>query len=478
MTFDLREATRDWNPKDRERLAREVDARTEREIRHWFCTRGRKCDGQPHEDYPYKHARGDQWPPPGQDWLLWLILSGRGSGKTRTGSEWLRKIGVSGQVERMAMVGRRGPDVRQTMVEGESGLIYVCERAGVGYDWQPSKKEFTFTSTGSKIYGFSAEEPDTLRGPQFSCAWLDEPAHFDRLEEVWDNLLFGLRLPGLPGGVKILATSTPVPLKWLDERIEEETSRLIRVSSHANRDNLDPMYFATVIAPYEGTRKGRQEIYGEILRDTPGALWKDDMFQIARVDHRDLDRIVVGIDPAGSQNKRSDETGIVVAGKIGDNYYVLEDATDKYSPNGWANRAIDLYQQYDADAIVAEKNFGGDMVESTIRHALEARDEIARILITHAARSKQVRAEPVVGLYERKQVFHLAGLSNLETEQTRWIPGKGASPNRIDALVWAVTELAKLGSTIGTIASLSRRRIIRRDEAMPGTSQMKRPGAL
>lgn len=443
-----------WSPEMRARVAKEVDDLVTGKKRQWYCNRGRACDGKEHEGYPYRHARGDQWPPPGIDWLLWLALSGRGAGKTRTGSEWVKSI--SKYVPRVAAIGRRGPDVRQTMIEGDSGLIKACENAGLDYEWMPSKKEFTF-GNGCVVMGFSAEEPDTLRGPQFGAAWLDEPCHYDLIDDVWDNLSFGLRTKGLPGGVKVYASSTPLPSEWLDARIADASTRLMRVSTYANIDNLDEAYRKLVIAPYEGTRKGRQELYGEILRDVPGALWDIDMMRPLDFDTRDMERIIVAIDPAGTANRKSDKTGIVVAGKIGDEYYVIEDRTDKYSPSGWANAAIDAYLKYQADAIIAEKNFGADMVRTTIQHELDRRDELVRVLTRQASRGKEVRAEPVVNLYEQKRVYHARGLEDLEKEMCSWVPGKGASPNRVDALVWSITELAKLGSSVGAWAGFNRR---------------------
>lgn len=412
----------------------------------WYCPRGRACDGRPHEGYDYKHARGDQYPPAGTDWLVWAMLSGRGSGKTRTGAEWLRKI--SGRVERMAMVGRRGVDVRATLVEGDSGLIKACENAGIGYDWQPSKREFTFPN-GSKVFGYSGEEPDSLRGPQHGAMWVDEPAHMPLIQDVWDNALLGLRLAGLPGGAKILVTTTPLPTPWVKTLVKDPGTRVVRTSTYANLDNLDPAFRARVLGKFEGTRLGRQELYGEILEDVLGALWHDYMFQSSTMDADDLERIVIGIDPAGSVSSRSDETGIVVAGKVGNEYVVLDDFTDKYSPNAWAERAIAAFQFYQADAIVAEKNYGGDMVRTTIENAAKHRGESVRVVVATAVRGKKLRAEPVVSLYEQKRVAHVRGLQSLETEMVQWVPGVGDSPNRIDALVWAITELDRRGGAGG-----------------------------
>lgn len=476
-TTEVLERAQNWDPKAKKRLIEEVKRRESLDIQLWYCDRKPKlgrhpitgriewhgCDGKPHEGFPYRHARAKQWPPPGMSWRLWLVMSGRGWGKTRTGANWIRA--VSTRVERSAMIGRRGVDVRATMIEGDSGLIKVCEAAQIAYDWQPSKREFTFAN-GHKVFGYSAEEPDSLRGPQHGAGWWDEPAHMPLLTECWMNYKMGLRLPGLPGGTKTLATSTPLPIDWLKERIDEETTFVTAGSTFENEDNLDEASVEDLRKEWEGTRLGRQELYGEIVEDVEGALWSTDMILYELVPLIGFDRIVVAIDPAGTANRKSDETGIVVAGKIGDEYWVLEDLSGKYSPGVWSATAIRAYRKWQADAVIAEKNYGGDMVAEVIRHAIEADEdgEPVRVLVTTATRSKQIRAEPVVGLYEQKRVKHLRGaLEKLEKEMTTWVPGKGDSPNRLDAMVWAVIELAKLGSRAGSVAIPTNRKLKRAD---------------
>lgn len=474
---DILEQTANWTEKDKARFMDELARRRDSQRRLWFCDRppvlqrnsfGEMeyvgCDGEPHEHFPYKHARAKQWPPPNSiGWRLWLVMSGRGWGKTATGANWIRKI--SEKVERTALIGRRGVDVRGTMVEGDSGLIKVCEAAQIGYEWFSSKKEFHFAN-GHIAYGYSAEEPDSLRGPQHGAGWWDEPAHMPLLTECWMNYKMGLRLPGLPGGTKTLATSTPLPIDWLKERIDEETTFVTAGSTFENEDNLDEASVEDLRKEWEGTRLGRQELYGEIVEDVEGALWSTDMILYELVPLIGFDRIVVAIDPAGTANRKSDETGIVVAGKIGDEYWVLEDLSGKYSPGVWSATAIRAYRKWQADAVIAEKNYGGDMVAEVIRHAIEADEdgEPVRVLVTTATRSKQIRAEPVVGLYEQKRVKHLRGaLEKLEKEMTTWVPGKGDSPNRLDAMVWAVIELAKLGSRAGSVAIPTNRKLKRAD---------------
>ena len=428
-----------WSAETREEAARSVEAILTGERRAWYCTRGRNCDGKAHPGFDYPHARGDQWPPPKEDWFAWFLSGGRGSGKTRTGAEYVRRM--TEKVGRIALIAPTGADVRDTMIEGESGLQFVCALAGQKIKWEPSKRRVTFEN-GCIATTFSGEEPNRLRGPQHGFAWLDEPAHMPAIEEVWSNLLFGLRLGRRP---HVVLTSTPVPTPWVRRIQEKEDTRVIRVSTYANIDNLAPTFRDTVVAEYEGTRKGRQELYGELLTDVEGAMWQEGMLQKANppINWEELERIVIAIDPAGSSNKRSDETGIIVAGKIGNECYVLHDATAKYTPRGWAERALSLYEMYEADAIVAEKNYGGAMVRDVILR--DDKGLSPRILVKHAMRSKSLRAEPVVALYEQKRMWHQGDLSKLETEMLSWIPGQGDSPNRVDALVWAVTELMKPG---------------------------------
>lgn len=427
------------HPDARRKIEKQVSQRMEAKQHIWYCEKGRFCDGKPHDGVPYSHARSDQWQPAGTNWFLWLILSGRGSGKTRTGSEWVRSI--TKHVGRIAGIGRRGVDFRATMIEGDSGLIKACENAGIGYDFQPSKKEFVFEN-GATLFGYSAEEPDSLRGPQHGAFWMDEPSHYEDPEAVWDNLLFGLRLPGLPGGAKGIGTSTPLPNKWTKARAAEKTTVVVRASTYANLDNLDPAFKKMILDRYEGTRLGRQELNGEILPDVEGALWAQSMFQVTDRLYSEYERRIVAIDPAGSTKKRADDTGIVAAGRLARQYGVITDKTGKYTPQGWANAAIDLAVAIDAHEIIAEYNFGGEMVKTTVESALEERKLVIPVKITRAMKSKEVRADPIVAMYEQKRVFHHRGLTDLETEQMEWIPGVGASPNRIDAAVWALTELA------------------------------------
>ena len=458
FTLDARELLKRaeaWSPTARADAARMVRDVLEGNHRAWYCTRpGRRCNGEPHAGYDYPHARGDQWPPLGTDWFAWFLSGGRGSGKTRTGAEYTRRM--SEHVGRIALVAPTGPDARETMIEGESGLQYVCALAGIRTKYEPSRRRFTFEN-GCIATTFSAEEPKRLRGPQHGFAWLDEPAHYEDVEAVYDNLLFGLRLGQRP---HVVLTSTPIPSPWVKKTQKDENTRVVRVSTYANIANLAPEYQRIVLSRYEGTRLGKQELHGELLEDVVGALWQEYMLQ--RVDPFDpgiLDRVVIGIDPAGGKGVRNDATGIVTAGRLGRDMFVLADDTGHHSPTEWATLALQRAETMGADAIVAEKNFGGDMVKEVIeRVAKERGGLVPRVMVTTASRSKQVRAEPVVALYEQRRVYHvsdrrgtkpgeLAALEELEDEQLTWIPGKGPSPNRIDGLVWSATELFKLSGT-------------------------------
>lgn len=437
-----------WPEANREEAARLIRAIVEGERRAWYCTRGRKCDGKPHAGFNYPHARGDQWPPIGEDWFAWFLSGGRGSGKTRTGAEYVRRM--SDRVGRIALIAPTGADVRDTMIEGVSGLQAVCALAGEKIHWEPSKRRVTFEN-GCIATTFSGEEPDRLRGPNHGFAWLDEPAHMPAIEEVWSNLMFGLRIGKRP---HVVLTSTPLPTEWVKRIQAKENTVVVRVSTYANLDNLADNFRDEVVAQYEGTRKGRQELYGEVLMDVEGALWEEEYLQHEPVDPDKMDRIVIGVDPAGTANKRSDLTGIIVAGLQGKKGYVLADHSGKYSPQQWANIVNDLYESYSADCIVAERNYGGDMVKDVLMHAV-GETIPPRIKVPHGQRSKALRAEPIVGLYEQKRVIHKSGadLSKLENEMLTWVPASGMpSPNRVDALVWALGELMRPGG-VARIAS-------------------------
>lgn len=437
------DAYRQWKPEHQQRaleLLREYEAR---DWKPFYCP-NRKCDGSPHKDsteWQFNHARSDQRPPPWKEnWLSWALSGGRGSGKTRTGAEVV--IGATKIVPRIALIAPTGPDLRMTMVEGISGILACCPPDNRPL-WEPSKKQLTWNN-GCIMQGFSAEEPDRLRGPQHGLAWLDEPAHYPNIEAVWYNLKLGLRL-GSPSHA--ILTSTPKPSKWLKALLKDKRTINTRVSTYANLANLDPAFKETILDTFEGTRLGRQELHGEVLEDVEGSLWKFEMIQhVEEADAPEMTRIVVAVDPAGTANKRSDETGIIVIGIADKRLYVLADRSGKYSPKGWADAARQAYVDFSADAIVAEKNYGGDMV----RHTLETSgwtDLVGRVIEVTSRRGKVIRAEPIVALYEKRRVYHVShnrgDLLLLEEEMTEWVPGEGASPNRVDAMVHGATELGR-----------------------------------
>lgn len=453
---DPLEMLRKLSPEAKREVMRRRAAALNSKAQAWYCTRGSACDGRAHEGYEYPHAQSYQWPPPGAHWDVWFMMCGRGTGKTRSGSNWVRK--VSHNVSRIALIGRTWTDVRQTMVEGESGLIAACEAAGETFDWKPALKEFTFQN-GAKAFGWTAEEPKKLRGPEHGAGWLDEPCHMDEIEEVWSNYQMGLRQKGLPGGAKTLLTSSPLPTPWTKARAIEEGTVMTIVPSSRNLHNLDESYIRRVIDPLRGTRKGRQELDAELLEDVEGALWTTEMFEYFDPDTRTFDRIVVGVDPAGSTGRSSDETGIIVAAKAEDGFYVLDDFTGKYSPAAWAAQVQKAYEMYSADAVVVERNYGGDMVKETLRN----NGYEGRVVEAKAVDGKRLRAEPIAAIYEQGRAHHArnAGLmvndprtntlknklSLLEDELVSWVPG-GRSPNRMDAMVWCGAELMKVRSSI------------------------------
>jgi phage terminase large subunit-like protein len=426
-------AYKQWTPAaQRVALERLQELRNDR-WRPFYCQNA-QCNGKPHDDWQWNHARADQRPPIGKSWLTWLLMSGRGSGKTRSGSEWVHR--AVDFMPRVALIAPTGADARDIMLEGESGILTIAA-PGKRPHYEPSKRRLTWPN-GAVATVFSAEEPDRLRGPEHYCAWLDEGAYMPLINDVWSNLLFGLRLGRRP---RIVVTTTPKPRPWLKELVADERTILSKASTFDNLDNLSPVFAEEIISRYDGTRLGRQELYAELLTDVEGALWSWEMVEESRVKAApdEFDRIVVGVDPAGTSKKSSDETGIVVAGAAGGEYFVLEDKSGRYSPHGWASAVRNAYDDWSADAVVVETNYGGDMVEHTLRTS----GVQARLLKVQARRSKALRAEPVVGLYEQGKVRHVGTFPALETQLTEWVPFDGESPDRVDAMVYALTQLSQ-----------------------------------
>ena len=353
-------------------------------------------------------ARREQLAPPG-DWFVWLIRSGRGFGKTRTGAEWVIERARQG-FQRIALVGQTKADVRDTMVElGESSILH---RSPPWFkpEYEPSKRRLTWPN-GAVAMIYSGDEPGQLRGPQHDSAWVDELAKFRYPQETWDNLMLGLRIGGQP---QALVTTTPRPIRLIRELIQRPTTVDVRRPTWDNLAHLSPVYIREVIDPMRGTRLGRQELEGEILEDAPGALWKRGQIEATRVDKGpDLVRVVVAVDPSATGKETSDEAGIVVAGLGRDGHgYVLDDRTLRASPHGWGSAAVQAYHRWQADRIVAETNNGGEMVELTIRTV----DANVPYKGLHASRGKRTRAEPVAALYEQGRVHHVGAFPELEDE--------------------------------------------------------------
>ena len=320
------------------------------------------------------------------------------------------------------------------IVEGESGLLAI-HRASERPTWEPSRRRLTWPN-GAIATTYSADEPDQLRGPQHDAAWADELAAW-RYPDAWDQLLFGLRLGDDP---RVVVTTTPRPTPLVRSLALAATTRVTRGRTIDNARNLAPQFLDGIVARFGGTRLGRQELDGEILDDAPGALWRLAMFDAARVDRApDLRRVVVAIDPAVSAHAGSDETGIVVAGLgVDGRAYVLEDLSGIYPAEQWARRAVEAYRRHRADRVVAEANNGGDLVAATLR----AVDRTVPVVTVRATRGKALRAEPIAALYEQGRVSHVGSLSRLEDQCASWNPsGDHRSPDRLDALVWALTDL-------------------------------------
>ena len=389
-------------------------------------------------------ARPEQLAPDG-DWTIWLYLAGRGSGKTRSGCEWVQDQVTSGRAGRVALVAPTSGDVRDVIVEGESGFLAVAPDWNRP-TWEPSRRRLTWPN-GAVATTYSADEPERLRGPQHDLALCDEMGSW-RYPEAWDMLMMGLRLGARP---RCCVTTTPKPSKLIRGLVAREGQdvAITRGRTYDNAANLAPSFLATIIKQYEGTRLGRQELDAELLTDTPGALWTRDMIEASRVDPLAapaMRRIVVAIDPAVSSGEDSDETGIVVAGLgFDDKGYLLEDLSGRYTPTEWASIAVRAYHKHKADRIVAEVNQGGAMVESTVRVV----DPNVSYKAVHASRGKVARAEPVSALYEQGRIHHVGAFPALEDQLCDFAPGATSSPDRLDALVWAVTELM-LGAGDGT----------------------------
>ena len=388
------------------------------------------------------HARSSQCIPPG-NWRTWLILAGRGFGKTRTGAETLKQWVNTGKARRIALVGETAHDVRHVMVEGASGILstYPTWERPI---YESSKRRIVWPN-GAIAQTFSGDTPGQLRGPQFDAAWVDELAKFKNPDKTWNQLMMGLRLGENP---KAIITTTPRPLKLLKTLMESENVYVTRGSTFDNEANLASGFIEEMQTCYSQTRLGLQELYAEILEDEKGALWTQDMLKTAHDSSPTLPytRIVVALDPAVTSKSESDETGIIVAGLDQEGCgVVLEDLSMKGSPSQWIQVALLAYERWQADRIVAEVNQGGDMVEDMLR----AQDTRVSFKAVRATRGKAIRAEPIAALYERGKILHAKVFPTLEAQLTSYIPySSKKSPDRMDALVWAMTELM-LGTASG-----------------------------
>jgi phage terminase large subunit-like protein len=394
-------------------------------------------------------GRPEQQRPEGDDWNIWLYLAGRGAGKTRTAAEWIReeaKYTNKGQI-RFALVARTAADVRDVIVEGESGIINVTPPSERPL-YEPSKRRLTWPN-GNTATCFTADEPDSLRGPQFTHAWGDEVAAWRQTPDAagmtaFDNLRVGTRLGSNP---KIVVTTTPkrVPLLYQLMAEAEKTGKVIitRGSTMDNQGNLSTAYLDAIKGVYEGTRLAQQELYGEMLSDVEGALWTPDLIDRNRESQLPMGTPlrVVAVDPSVAENPR-DECGIVVCASTGErdlykrNSWVLEDATVHGSPDVWANKVVQMARKWGCP-VVAEVNQGGALV----RNAINTIDPGIKVLEVHSKYGKALRAEPITLAYEQGRVHHVNYLADLESQMISWIPGEGKSPDRVDALVHALTAL-------------------------------------
>lgn len=384
--------------------------------------------------YLWAHwARAEQRPPPG-DWTTWLLMGGRGSGKTRAGAEWVRQLAnADNPVSPIALVGETMTEAIAVMVKGESGILEVHPDEA-----RPVLSGTTLTwPNGVVAQILSGSDPERFRGPQFAAAWCDEIGKWPHGEEAWDMLQFGLRLGDRP---RQLATTTPRPTRLVKRLLADPHTSVTRMTTRDNRKYLAPTFLDAVVGRYAGSVLGRQELDGELIEDRPDALWQRDMFRRVE-DVSGVERIVVAVDPPATGGARSDACGIIVAGRVGQGAVVLEDRTFQPAPPlTWAQRAVAAFHAHKADAVVVEVNQGGDMVKTIIAQI----DPDVPVRPVHARAGKWVRAEPVAALYGRGLVGHVAGLTALEDEMCAFGAdgrAEGHSPDRVDALVWAISEL-------------------------------------
>jgi phage terminase large subunit-like protein len=416
----LRESLKPLRPADQLRLLESLD-HYEREALDCFW-----------EVFAHEH----QHAPPG-DWTTWLLLGGRGAGKTRAGALWVKSVAQAG-VYPIALVGETEHDVREVMIEGVSGLLAAHipqERPA----WIPTRKRLVWPN-GAYAQAFSAEDPESLRGPQFAAAWCDELAKWKYAQDTFDMLQFGLRLGERPRQV---ITTTPRPIALIKRLVADPSTAVTRAGTRANAYHLAPAFLGQVVARYHGTRLGRQELDGEIVEERADALWSRNLIESCRVEAAPpLLRVVVAVDPPASSREGADACGLVAAG-IAENgalYVIADESAAGLTPAGWSRKAIALWRRLQADALVVEVNQGGEMVKAVIGEA----DAQVPVISVRARKGKWLRAEPVAALYEQGRVKHAGVFPALEDEMCDFaVDGlsSGRSPDRLDAMVWAVTAL-------------------------------------
>jgi len=401
-------------------------------------------------------ARLEQTPPPefaNGVKATWLILGGRGMGKTRPGSqqviEWAKELGPKYGRGHIALIAKDPGDYRDVMIEGQESGILACSPPWFRPIWEPSLRQLTWPN-GVIAHCYSSETPDDLRGPQHHKAWGDEPAKWKHAQDTWDQLQFGLRLGDTPQSI---LTGTPRPIPMLLDIIKDPDTVITRGKTSENEANLSARFLRTIYRKYQDTRLGRQELNAEILADTPGALWTLANIEECRVRSAPCPMItvVVAIDPGVTDPQNIEdvedvaETGIVVVGRGEDQHgYAMHDLSGSFSPDTWGQRAVSHYTSLEADRIIGEANNGGDLVEFVIKTAAEKLDVPYTFKKVHASRGKRTRAEPISALYEQKRMHHIGAFPELEDQMTTWVPGM-KSPDRMDALVWGATEVMLSG---------------------------------
>lgn len=446
----LPEGWKNWPVKEQEKLLallEQVVAEKDSGRVLWLCSVP-GCEGAPHAGREGRHARQPQRPPVDEDWDTWVLMAGRGFGKTRTGAEWAWRQAKN--YERGALIGPTAADARDIIVEGESGIL-ACAPATFRPVYEPSKRRLTYPNGAIQTL-YSADEPDRLRGPQHFYFWADELAAWRYLQYAWDMLQMGLRLGEHPRGC---VTTTPRPLALIKELIKNPRSRVVRGSTYDNLDNLAPTFRRAVVDRYEGTTLGRQELYAEILDDMPGSLVSRETIDANRVEKapESFEIKVIGLDPAGTGT--GDNAGIVCVGRSEGHDYVLADVSAKLSARQTASRAWALYDEMDADLLVYEDNFGKQWLEDVLRRVWEERgtSELAPMKRVTAQHGKVLRAQPVAMRYEQGKVHHVGTFPHLEDELCTWLPEESPhSPDRVDAAVHALTHVMKRDRSVARIA--------------------------